>query len=39
DSGPCGVEPTTIVDLTNEIPMLVRSGKGDPELFGLERTA
>ncbi|HET6656150.1 MAG TPA: L-threonylcarbamoyladenylate synthase [Gammaproteobacteria bacterium] len=28
DGGPCGVEPTTIVDLTAE-PTVVRAGKGD----------
>jgi len=39
DSGPCGVEPTTIVDLTGEIPLLVRAGRGDPVLFGLETTS
>jgi len=35
DSGSCGVEPTTVVDLTGEVPLLVRAGKGDPGLFGL----
>ncbi|HET7371330.1 MAG TPA: L-threonylcarbamoyladenylate synthase [Gammaproteobacteria bacterium] len=28
DGGPCGVEPTTIIDLTAE-PAVVRAGKGD----------
>lgn len=36
DSGPCGVEPTTVVDLTGEVPQLVRAGRGDPAVFGLE---
>ena len=35
DGGPCGVEMTTVVDLTGEIPMLLRRGKGDPAVFGL----
>lgn len=35
DSGSCGVEPTTIVDLSDETPQVVRVGKGDPALFGL----
>ncbi|HET6724510.1 MAG TPA: L-threonylcarbamoyladenylate synthase [Gammaproteobacteria bacterium] len=30
DGGACGVEPTTIVDLTGE-PVVVRAGKGDVE--------
>lgn len=35
DAGPCGVEPTTVVDLTGEVPQLLRRGKGDPSIFGL----
>ncbi len=35
DGGPCGVEMTTVVDLTQEIPLLLRRGKGDPAMFGL----
>ncbi len=34
DSGPCGVQPTTVVDLSAEWPVLVRQGKGDPAVFG-----
>lgn len=29
DGGYCGLEPTTIVDLTDEVPVLVRQGVGD----------
>lgn len=35
DSGPCGVEMTTVVDLTSDAPVLVRKGKGDPTPFGI----
>lgn len=28
DSGSCGVEPTTVLDLTGEVPELLRQGKG-----------
>lgn len=33
DGGPCGVDATTVLDLTTSAPELVRQGKG--ELFGL----
>ncbi|MCF7984491.1 MAG: threonylcarbamoyl-AMP synthase [Thiohalocapsa sp.] len=33
DGGPCGTEPTTVVDMTQEPPALVRAGKGDSALF------
>lgn len=29
DGGYCGIEPTTVVDLTGDAPELVRQGKGD----------
>ncbi len=29
DGGYCGMEPTTVIDLTSEVPQLVRQGKGD----------
>ncbi|HET7587687.1 MAG TPA: L-threonylcarbamoyladenylate synthase [Gammaproteobacteria bacterium] len=37
DGGPCGVEPTTIVDLTAE-PVVVRAGKGDVQRVEAVRT-
>ena len=33
DGGNCGHEPTTVVDLTGEYPVILREGKGDPEPF------
>lgn len=33
DSGDCGVEPTTVVDFTEDVPELVRVGAGDPSPF------
>jgi len=35
DGGHCGTEPTTVIDLTGDDPVLVRAGRGDPALFGL----
>jgi tRNA threonylcarbamoyl adenosine modification protein (Sua5/YciO/YrdC/YwlC family) len=35
DGGPCGIEPTTVVDLTSEVPEVVRVGKGSLEPFGV----
>lgn len=29
DGGYCGIEPTTIIDLTGDVPELLRQGKGD----------
>lgn len=29
DGGYCGLEPTTVIDLTGDLPELVRQGKGD----------
>jgi tRNA threonylcarbamoyl adenosine modification protein (Sua5/YciO/YrdC/YwlC family) len=34
DSGSCGIEPTTMVDLTGAAPELLRQGKGSLEPFG-----
>ncbi|MFA6302223.1 MAG: L-threonylcarbamoyladenylate synthase [Legionella sp.] len=33
DGGNCGHEPTTVVDLTEDYPKIIREGKGDPEPF------
>ena len=35
DAGSCGIDTTTVVDLTGEEPEVVRMGKGDPALFGV----
>lgn len=37
DSGSCGIEPTTMVDLTGALPQLLRQGKGSVEPFGFEQ--
>lgn len=33
DAGNCGLEPSTIVDLSGEAPQVLRAGKGDPRPF------
>jgi tRNA threonylcarbamoyl adenosine modification protein (Sua5/YciO/YrdC/YwlC family) len=33
DAGTCGLEPTTVVDLAADPPVLVRRGRGDPRPF------
>jgi tRNA threonylcarbamoyl adenosine modification protein (Sua5/YciO/YrdC/YwlC family) len=35
DGGAVGLEPTTVIDLTDEAPVLVRQGKGDVAPFGM----
>jgi len=35
DAGSCGIDSTTVIDLTGETPQLLRMGKGDPSVFGL----
>ncbi|MDX1376550.1 MAG: L-threonylcarbamoyladenylate synthase, partial [Burkholderiales bacterium] len=35
DAGACGVEPTTVVDLTGDAPVVLRRGRGAPALIGL----
>lgn len=37
DAGPCGIDPTTMVDLTGAVPQLLRQGRGSVEPFGFER--
>ena len=34
DGGFCGLEPTTVIDLVGEVPVLVRQGKGDAAFLG-----
>lgn len=36
DSGSCGVEMTTVVDLTGDAPSIVRVGKGPLQPFGVD---
>jgi len=33
DGGNCGLDPTTVVDLSGEAPVVLRVGKGDPAPF------
>jgi tRNA threonylcarbamoyl adenosine modification protein (Sua5/YciO/YrdC/YwlC family) len=35
DAGACPMQPTTVIDLTGEEPVLVRRGRGDAMLLGL----
>jgi tRNA A37 threonylcarbamoyladenosine synthetase subunit TsaC/SUA5/YrdC len=35
DAGSCSLEPTTVVNLTHEPPLILRQGKGDVEALGL----
>jgi tRNA threonylcarbamoyl adenosine modification protein (Sua5/YciO/YrdC/YwlC family) len=34
DSGPCGVEPSTVIDLTGASPVVLRAGKGPLAVLG-----
>jgi len=36
DAGSCGVEASTVIDLTGEEPVVVRAGKGPLALFSIE---
>ncbi len=33
DGGYCGLEPTTVVDMTDDVPEVTRKGEGDPTPF------
>ena len=35
DAGACPLEPTTVVDLSGEEPVVLRQGRGDPAALGL----
>ena len=35
DSGPCPAEPTTVIDLCDDVPIVVRQGRGDLARVGL----
>jgi len=37
DGGACGVEPSTVIDLTEDTPRVVREGKGSLAPFAVER--
>jgi tRNA threonylcarbamoyl adenosine modification protein (Sua5/YciO/YrdC/YwlC family) len=39
DAGPCGIDVTTVIDLTQSAPQLVRRGKGSVAPFGFEPSA
>mgnify|MGYP001264887563 FL=1 len=36
DAGSCGIDMTTVIDLTTDVPALIRQGKGSLEPFGIE---
>jgi tRNA threonylcarbamoyl adenosine modification protein (Sua5/YciO/YrdC/YwlC family) len=37
DAGSCGVEPSTVLDLTGDAPLVLRAGKGSLAPFAVER--
>ena len=39
DAGHCGIEPSTVVDLTGETPVVLRKGSGSLEVLGLVAVA
>jgi tRNA threonylcarbamoyl adenosine modification protein (Sua5/YciO/YrdC/YwlC family) len=36
DAGACPAQPTTVIDLTGDEPVLIRRGRGDPAQLGLQ---
>jgi tRNA threonylcarbamoyl adenosine modification protein (Sua5/YciO/YrdC/YwlC family) len=36
DGGPCGTQPSTIIDLTDDMPRVLRTGKGSLSPFAVE---
>ncbi|MFA5081575.1 MAG: L-threonylcarbamoyladenylate synthase [Hydrogenophilaceae bacterium] len=36
DAGHCQIEPSTVIDLTGDVPELVRIGRGDPKALGFD---
>lgn len=38
DAGSCGIQPSTVVDLTGQHPIVIRAGKGDPRHFESRRS-
>jgi tRNA threonylcarbamoyl adenosine modification protein (Sua5/YciO/YrdC/YwlC family) len=36
DAGACPARPTTVIDLTGDPPVLLRLGRGDPALLGID---
>ena len=36
DAGPCSLDPTTVVDLAEDPPVVTRLGRGDPAKLGIE---
>lgn len=36
DAGVCGIEPTTVVDLSGKVPELIRAGRGPLTPFGFD---
>jgi tRNA threonylcarbamoyl adenosine modification protein (Sua5/YciO/YrdC/YwlC family) len=37
DAGSCGVEPSTVIDLSGDVPRVLREGKGSLAPFAVER--
>ena len=35
DAGACPMQPTTVIDLSDDPPTLLRRGRGDPAVLGL----